>query len=264
MRCWPGLVVPTTGLDGGSGLAAWNTRCPVKNTATPGRWNGNVRGRHCFSNIPLPRSPPLSLDQSPTHTPTHPHTPTPTPPRTCEHHTLPHMCVTAALAPKLSMCPAGRCFAGNVLNHIETDNVSAAPAAGSDAGSRSVTSTVVEPSTGLREVLTWTLAPGSAALQTEVAIHNPTVAIQRYAHWVNAPFVPGGRNELTDNTELLVPTKRINISARWQVSPDPKHSNTAALGRRRNGRRETNKLRTNNLFREWPSLTLGLWLASMV
>ena len=102
----------------------------------------------------------------------------------------------------------------------KTDNVSAAPAAASDAGSRSVTSAVVEPSTGLREVLTWTLAPGSAALQTEVAIHNPTTAIQRYAHWVNAPFVPGGRNELTDNTELLVPTKRINISARWQVSPD--------------------------------------------
>ena len=90
------------------------------------------------------------------------------------------------------------------------------PAAG-DGGGRSVAATVVEPTTGLRETLRWTLAPGSAALQTHVLIENPGASVETFAHWVNVPFVPGGTNELTDNTELLIPTEAINISSRWQA-----------------------------------------------
>jgi hypothetical protein len=42
-----------------------------------------------------------------------------------------------------------------------------------------------------------------------------------FAHWTNPQWAPGGRNELTDNTELIIPTPRINISERWQANLGP-------------------------------------------
>lgn len=95
----------------------------------------------------------------------------------------------------------------------------------SDAGadSVSVSAWVTEPTTQLREELTWTLAAGSSALQTRVTIHNPTQGIQRFAHWVNVPFVPGGENQLTDNTEFIIPTKRVNVSERQVVHAHTLH-----------------------------------------
>ena len=58
-------------------------------------------------------------------------------------------------------------------------------------------------------------------LQAHVVIHNPvhnSVAggAARFAHWVNVPMVPGGTNQLTDNTEFIIPTQHVNVSKRWQ------------------------------------------------
>eukprot|EP01051_Picozoa_sp_SAG22_P013849 SAG22_NODE_1605_length_4014_cov_1.785696_3_plen_451_part_01 len=89
--------------------------------------------------------------------------------------------------------------------------------------SRSVTASVREPSTGLVEQLIWTLSPSSAALRTDVSVHNPAQHTASLAHWVNVPFVPGGTNELSDNTEILLPTPSVNVSARWRsdLGPSP-------------------------------------------
>ena len=98
------------------------------------------------------------------------------------------------------------------------------PESDADTDSVSVSAWVTEPTTQLREELTWTLAAGSSALQTRVTIHNPTQGIQRFAHWVNVPFVPGGENQLTDNTEFIIPTKRVNVSERHVVHAHTLHA----------------------------------------
>merc|ERR1712232_464 len=100
---------------------------------------------------------------------------------------------------------------------IDQSDTAEAPA----SPSVSVLAWVVEPSTQLNETLIWTLSAGSSALQTEVRIHNPTSTFQKFAHWVNVPFVPGGENQLTDNTEFIIPTQRVNVSARWQANLGP-------------------------------------------
>ena len=82
---------------------------------------------------------------------------------------------------------------------------------------------VVEPSTMLRERLTFSLAAGSAALRTDVKVTNPTAHATSFAHWTNVPLVPGGTNELLDDTIFDIPADRINISKRWQhdLGPSP-------------------------------------------
>ena len=68
----------------------------------------------------------------------------------------------------------------------------------------------------LRERLTFSLAAGSAALRTDVKVTNPTAHATSFAHWTNVPLVPGGTNELLDDTIFDIPADRINISKRWQ------------------------------------------------
>ncbi|MCP5117702.1 MAG: DUF5107 domain-containing protein, partial [bacterium] len=42
-----------------------------------------------------------------------------------------------------------------------------------------------------------------------------------FAHWINPMWAPGGQNEVTDNTELIIPTERIVIEKRWQKNLGP-------------------------------------------
>jgi len=95
---------------------------------------------------------------------------------------------------------------------------------------------ITEPTTGLRQRLEFSLAAGSSALQTSVSIHNPTPDTVEYAHWVNPMWTPGGQNELTDNTELIIPTKRILIAERWQknLGASPQQWTTSPLRFMRN------------------------------
>ena len=97
---------------------------------------------------------------------------------------------------------------------------------------------VTEPTTGLRHRLEFGLAAGSAALETSVSIHNPTADTVEFAHWVNPMWAPGGRNELTDDTEYLIPADRILIAERWQknLGPSPQQWATSALRQHRNWR----------------------------
>ncbi|HIG18234.1 MAG TPA: DUF5107 domain-containing protein [Candidatus Handelsmanbacteria bacterium] len=80
---------------------------------------------------------------------------------------------------------------------------------------------VVEPTTGLRETIDFSVESGSAAMEAAIHIRNPTEHTVDYAHWVNPMWAPGGRNEVTDNTELIIPTKHIVIPERWQANLGP-------------------------------------------
>jgi hypothetical protein len=53
----------------------------------------------------------------------------------------------------------------------------------SSASSKSVSCTVVEPTTGLHEQLEFTLSAGSAALQTDVSIYNPGAPLTHSPHY---------------------------------------------------------------------------------
>jgi len=80
---------------------------------------------------------------------------------------------------------------------------------------------VTEPTTGLEERLDLSVYPGRADFETDIRIHNPGQDTARFAHWVNPMWTPGGRNELTDRTEFIVPTERILIEERWQKNLGP-------------------------------------------
>ena len=90
---------------------------------------------------------------------------------------------------------------------------------------------VVEPTTGLRESIDFGVESGSAALEAVVRIWNPTEKSVDFAHWVNPMWAPGGRNELTDHTELIIPTEHVLIPQRWQqnLGPSPQRWRTSPL-----------------------------------
>ena len=73
-----------------------------------------------------------------------------------------------------------------------------------------------EPSTGLVERLTLSLGLRCASLRADIDITNPGVDPTKFAHWTNVPMVPGGKNELEDDTVFEIPTKEILIAKRWQ------------------------------------------------
>ena len=75
---------------------------------------------------------------------------------------------------------------------------------------------VTERGTGLREEIDFSLVPGASSVEIAVRIVNPTAVTVPYAHWVSPQWAPGGRNELTDNTELIIPTRRILIPERFR------------------------------------------------
>ena len=75
---------------------------------------------------------------------------------------------------------------------------------------------VTEPGTGLEETLDVSLVPDRTGFELRVAVRNPTRRAARFAHWINPQWTPGGRNELTDNTEIVIPTDTILVAPRWQ------------------------------------------------
>ena len=85
----------------------------------------------------------------------------------------------------------------------------------------SMSMATTEPLTGLIHRVRLTVHRGSAALETQIRIHNPGADTVQFAHWVNPMWAPGGENELTDNTEFIIPTKSILIADRWQQNLGP-------------------------------------------
>ncbi len=96
---------------------------------------------------------------------------------------------------------------------------------------KAVRMAVLEPGTGLREEIDISLAPACAGFETRVHIVNPTEKTVDYAHWINPQWAPGGWNELTDNTEFIIPTDDIIVPERFRAAlgPSPQRWATSPL-----------------------------------
>jgi hypothetical protein len=90
---------------------------------------------------------------------------------------------------------------------------------------------VRETGTGLEETIDVAVYPDRAYYEATIEIVNPTDSTVHYAHWINPQWTPGGRNELTDSTEFIIPTDRILIADRWQpnLGPSPQEWRTSPL-----------------------------------
>ena len=89
------------------------------------------------------------------------------------------------------------------------------------AARKAVRMHVRELGTGMEETLEIGLYPERAYYEADITISNPTDTTTHYAHWVNPQWTPGGQNELTDNTEFIIPTEQILIEERWQKNMGP-------------------------------------------
>jgi hypothetical protein len=96
---------------------------------------------------------------------------------------------------------------------------------------KTVRMAVLEPGTRLREEIDISVVPGCAWFEARVRIINPTEKTVEYAHWINPQWAPGGWNELTDNTEFIIPTDEIIIPERFRVTlgPSPQRWATSPL-----------------------------------
>ncbi|MBI2925612.1 MAG: DUF5107 domain-containing protein [Verrucomicrobia bacterium] len=79
---------------------------------------------------------------------------------------------------------------------------------------KAVCMTVVEPQTRLRQSLEIALTPQSAGFEATIRITNTGKQEVRFSHWMNAMLAPGGRGELTPNTELVVPCRAMVVAER--------------------------------------------------
>lgn len=82
---------------------------------------------------------------------------------------------------------------------------------------------VRERGTGLLQTVEVSIYPGKAYYEARVEVFNPTDRTVEYAQWTNPQWTPGGHNELTDNTEFIIPTDHILIEEHWrrQLGPSP-------------------------------------------
>ena len=96
---------------------------------------------------------------------------------------------------------------------------------------KAVQMSVVERGTGLEEDIDIVLYPDRSYYEAHIRITNPTEEVVQYAHWINPMWTPGGHNELTDNTEFIIPTESILIPEWWQANlgPSPQEWATSKL-----------------------------------
>ncbi|MCK4772951.1 MAG: DUF5107 domain-containing protein [Candidatus Latescibacteria bacterium] len=83
---------------------------------------------------------------------------------------------------------------------------------------KAVMMSVTERGTGLEEHIEISLYPDRSFYEARIQIVNPTSETVEFAHWINPQWTPGGRNELTDNTEFIIPTELILIPDRFRDS----------------------------------------------
>ncbi len=79
---------------------------------------------------------------------------------------------------------------------------------------KAVRMTVLEPATRLQEQLELALIPKRAACETSIVITNTSARAARFSHWMNAMCAPGGRGEVTPNTEIIVPCQAMIVADR--------------------------------------------------
>jgi len=81
---------------------------------------------------------------------------------------------------------------------------------------KTVRMSVTERGTGLEENIDISLYVARSYYEASISITNPTADTVMFAHWINPQWTPGGRNQLTDNTEFIIPTERILIPERFR------------------------------------------------
>jgi hypothetical protein len=98
---------------------------------------------------------------------------------------------------------------------------------------------VREPTTGIDEAVEISITRSSALLKVHFTLNNSSRRNALFSHWVNPMLAPAGRNELTPETEMIVPCSAMLV-------PD-RDFNRWMLGARKQ-RFETNPLR---LVQNW-------------
>ncbi len=93
---------------------------------------------------------------------------------------------------------------------------------------------------------TVTLHAGQAALDTEIAIRNPTDRVARYEYWTCVTFAPGtvpGDTRLTGNSEIIAPVDLVKMPPWW---PDTTAQEVAT------DTRDVYEFDALRLFENWP------------
>ena len=73
---------------------------------------------------------------------------------------------------------------------------------------------VLEPKTRLEQTLEISLQPGYAGYEAKISIRNTSSETVRFSHWVNPMWAPGGKGEITPNTEFIVPCAQVIVPPR--------------------------------------------------
>jgi hypothetical protein len=74
--------------------------------------------------------------------------------------------------------------------------------------------TVTEPATRLKQELRVSIYPDRAYCELGIRVRNEGRALVRFSHWVNPMWAPGGRGELTPNTEFVIPCENVIVADR--------------------------------------------------
>lgn len=77
---------------------------------------------------------------------------------------------------------------------------------------KSVRMTVDEPATRLRQELEISVEQDRAGYEAGIRVVNTGNEPVRFAHWVNPMWAPGGRGEVTPNTEMIVPCTAMRVA----------------------------------------------------
>lgn len=90
---------------------------------------------------------------------------------------------------------------------------------------KSVRLKVKELRFGLEEAIEISITPDKAYYVADLRITNPTDSVVHFQHWINPMWTPGGRGELTPNTEFIIPTKEVYATERsfnaWMLDYHP-------------------------------------------
>jgi len=79
---------------------------------------------------------------------------------------------------------------------------------------KTVRMTVNEKRSGLRETIDISIVPDKSYYESTITITNPTIKSIEFQHWINPMWAPGGKGEITPNTEFIIPTKSVYVTDR--------------------------------------------------
>ena len=78
---------------------------------------------------------------------------------------------------------------------------------------------------GLKETVDISIYPDQAYYEASITIENSTAVPVHFQHWINPMWAPGGRGEITPDTEFIIPTREVYATERrlndWMLELDP-------------------------------------------